>query len=151
MRRIGVTAEAAPAGLKWLSSTPSAACGLLLRGGKGVTICHSRPFSISLSFKTCTRQFKCRAGFNTGSAEKKRVAKWDLYLYSVLTLQELKCYWQSPGLMAQVGPGRIQDMFKKVTAWSSTVPDRPALLVCNPGIWLKNIFSKRNSTEAEIM
>lgn len=55
MRNIGVTAEAAPAGLKWLSSTPSAACGVLLSGeGKGqksatqdpsVSVSHSRPFN----------------------------------------------------------------------------------------------------------
>lgn len=63
-----------------------------LRGGKGAEICHSIPISISLSFKTCTRKFKCRAGFNTDSAKEKRVAKWDLYLHSVLTLQELKGY-----------------------------------------------------------
>lgn len=90
MRRIGDTAGEAPAGLKWLSSTPSVAPPL--RGRKGAEICHSRPTSISLSFKTSTMQLKCRAGFNTDSAEEKRVAKGDLYLYSVLTLQEIKGY-----------------------------------------------------------
>lgn len=53
MRRIGDTAGEAPAGLKWLSSTPSVACVLLLsEEGKGqkfatqdppVSVSHSRP------------------------------------------------------------------------------------------------------------
>lgn len=105
------------------------------------------PISISLSFKICTRQFKCRAGFNTDSAKKKRVAKWDLYLHSVLTLQELKGYWQSPGLMAQVGPGRIQNMFTKVTACSPTSQEGQLCLCATPGfdsgIFLANAAQRR--------
>lgn len=93
MRRIGVTAGAAPAGLKWLSSIPSATCGLLLsEEGKGQKFATQYP-SVSVSHsRPAPGNSNAELGLTLTLLRKRGLQSEIFFLHSVLTLQELKGY-----------------------------------------------------------